>query len=253
MVYGTGSQWFKSEANPSSCDRLKTGLSKLLAGMAEINPALPDLQKTELRYRFALSWVSLLSQPCQHPCDISCGVAENAVVGLVHHTHFYACPIPLASVWCWAHNQASLVQAVGCCSCPTSKRHLNNVQNHGLTFPGCMMLGLVRDGAHLKGRLHHHQWQLGAGHSSILKGRISSQPKRLDRKSHVVPPAVEQGWSTVGLSPHWSTMRSGRGHQMAWPAELAAKAELSQVLMVLAGGVWSCHLGRGRACGSTRS
>lgn len=66
--------------------------------MAEINLALPDLQRTEQSHHFALSWVSLLLQPLRHPLqfnrDLSCGVAESSTVGLVHHSHFLRLPNP---------------------------------------------------------------------------------------------------------------------------------------------------------------
>lgn len=69
--------------------------------MAEINLALPDLQRTEQSHHFALSWVSLPLQPLRHPLqfnrDLSCGVRESSL-GLVHHTRFHVCPIPPASV-----------------------------------------------------------------------------------------------------------------------------------------------------------
>lgn len=109
MAHGNGSWWFKSEADPSSCDRLKDGLNKLLARKAEINPDLPDLHRTESSCHFALSWVSVVLWPLQHPlqfnCDLSCSVRESSAVGLIHHTHFGACPIPPSSAWRWANPQ----------------------------------------------------------------------------------------------------------------------------------------------------
>ena len=58
--------------------------------MAEINPTLPDFQRTEQSHHFALSQVSLLLQPLRHPLqfnrDLFCGGPPHSFLRLSNPT-----------------------------------------------------------------------------------------------------------------------------------------------------------------------
>lgn len=75
--------------------------------MAEINPTLPDLQRKEQIHDFALSWVSLLSQPRGHPSQVNHFLEHREeLCGASAPPHsFNSSLVPAASVWCGASPQ----------------------------------------------------------------------------------------------------------------------------------------------------
>lgn len=123
-----------------------------------------------------------------------------------------------------AYNQAPIAQAVGCRSCPESKRrHLNNFQNYGLTSPSCLRRRLGM-GALPRAHVYHHQRQLGARYRSIPKVWQGSRPERLVRKSHGCAPCCGVGLKHSGAQP-----TPGCGED--WRGLSVSTAPLSQVLV----------------------